>query len=549
MSSSCACGMQFSMLRRKHHCRYCGMIFCSSCASFEIEAPDFVPRAGSGRRACAPCFRSLQKTVEVQHLIRVFALLPIEELGRLAVCRDWVHAVRVVRRAWRALPGRMSYTPFTSLDRAMLRTNLASLGGHSRLMVQACLALPRASLRFEGRTHSCRELGCECSPFLGFEDVFRILCGPMRMHLLRHNPDLCASLVGSLDRGALVRLIPFLLSSHTASQRRFVLDVVAPICARERTTAYALYFTSRQDVKDALWRHLHALLRRDLQQTLSLMQAIEARLAGIGTRLAAARCPFNPDVVVRDVLRVRQLSSSSRPYLVDLDTSEGVLRVLIKTEPLRQDQLAMVCGWSLQRLGVHIPLYHVFPTETGGWVEILPGQTVYRLQTSILNHILGDAHRTVHDIRTEYVDYLVGFAMFGYVLGLGDRHLENIMIDGTRLYHIDFSFLLGRDPKLSSAHMRLLPGMIEALGPYYDMFLDRLKAAYASVRTHADFYYCLFTYLGCAERARAHVRERLRPASLDEEAALVIEHVVKHSSGDWKDRLGDLTHSMFKLEY
>ena len=149
----------------------------------------------------------------------------------------------------------------------------------------------------------------------------------------------------------------------------------------------------------------------------------------------------------------------------------------------------------------------------------------------------------------EYVDYLVGFAMFGYVLGLGDRHLENIMVDGTKLFHIDFSFLLGRDPKLSSAHMRLLPGMIEALGSYYGVFLDRLKNAYASVRTQADFYYCLFTHLGCADRAQTHVRERLRPASLDEEAALVIEHVVKHNSGDWRDRLGDLTNSMFKMEY
>lgn len=537
------------MLRRKHHCRYCGLIFCSSCASFEIEAPDFVPRAGLGRRACASCFRTQRTTVRVQPLVRVFALLPIEDLWRLAVCRDWVHAVRVVRRAWRALPSRMSYTPFTSLDRALLRTNVRSLGGHSRLMVQACLALPRADLTFHGRTHTCRELGCDCSPFLRFEDVFRLLCGPMRMHLLRHNPDLCASLVRGLEPGALARLVPFLLSSHTASQRRFVLEVVAPICAGKLTTAYALYFSGNQDVKDALWRHLHALLRRDLQQTLSMMQAIEARLAGIVTRLADARCPFDPDVIMLDIVSARQLPSSSRPYLVELETSEGRMQVLIKTESMRNDQLAMVCGWSLQCLGLQIPLYRVFPTETGGWVEILPGQTVYRLETSILNHILRDAHRTVHDIRMEYVDYLVGFAMFGYVLGLGDRHLENIMVDGTKLFHIDFSFLLGRDPKLSSAHMRLLPGMIEALGSYYDVFLDRLKKAYASVRTQADFYYCLFTHLGCADRAQTHVRERLRPASLDEEAALVIEHVVKHNSGDWRDRLGDLTHSMFKMEY
>jgi phosphatidylinositol 3-kinase len=48
---------------------------------------------------------------------------------------------------------------------------------------------------------------------------------------------------------------------------------------------------------------------------------------------------------------------------------------------------------------------------------------------------------------------------------VGDRHLDNLMLTKSgKLFHIDFGYILGRDPKPLPPPMKLSKEMVEAMG-------------------------------------------------------------------------------------
>ncbi|CAJ0929042.1 unnamed protein product, partial [Mesorhabditis belari] len=51
-----ACQLTFTMAKRKHHCRACGRIFCSTCSSGRIR----LPSSSQPVRVCSACFHHLQ---------------------------------------------------------------------------------------------------------------------------------------------------------------------------------------------------------------------------------------------------------------------------------------------------------------------------------------------------------------------------------------------------------------------------------------------------------------------------------------------------------
>ena len=50
-------------------------------------------------------------------------------------------------------------------------------------------------------------------------------------------------------------------------------------------------------------------------------------------------------------------------------------------------------------------------------------------------------------------------------VGVGDRHMENIMVTRNgKLLYIDFSYLLGDDPKRLNIEMKITEDMLNMLG-------------------------------------------------------------------------------------
>lgn len=57
MASHCkGCEKEFSMTRRKHHCRNCGQIYCNSCSEHVIRLPEADGQLGKPVRVCDTCW-------------------------------------------------------------------------------------------------------------------------------------------------------------------------------------------------------------------------------------------------------------------------------------------------------------------------------------------------------------------------------------------------------------------------------------------------------------------------------------------------------------
>jgi len=94
------------------------------------------------------------------------------------------------------------------------------------------------------------------------------------------------------------------------------------------------------------------------------------------------------------------------------------------------------------------------------------------------------------EVLENFVRSSAGYCVITYILGIGDRHLDNLMVtkDG-RLFHIDFGFILGKDPKPFPPPMRICKEMVEGMGGNsslgYQSFRSKCCQAFKILRRHS----------------------------------------------------------------
>lgn len=72
------------------------------------------------------------------------------------------------------------------------------------------------------------------------------------------------------------------------------------------------------------------------------------------------------------------------------------------------------------------------------------------------------------DILDTYLLSNAGYAVATYLLAIGDRHLENLMLTNNgNMFHLDFGFILGKNPPkkgLSVPPIRINKPMVLGMG-------------------------------------------------------------------------------------
>ncbi|KAL5334366.1 kinase-like domain-containing protein [Aspergillus crustosus] len=287
--------------------------------------------------------------------------------------------------------------------------------------------------------------------------------------------------------------------------------------------------------------------------------------------------PLDPDVLITGCYpeEINVFKSSLSPLLITFKTTEGrKYPILFKVgDDLRQDQLVIqiiiLMDRLLQKENLDLKLtpYRILATNaTAGAMQFIPSTSLsavsakYKTVLAYLKANNPDENEP-HGVRKEtmdtYIKSCAGYCVITYLLGVGDRHLENLLLapDG-HFFHADFGFILGRDPKPFAPMMKLCKEMVEGMGgtssPLYLQFKQYCFTAYTTLRKSANLILNLFSLMIDAnipdirvepDKAVLKVKERFHLEMTEEEAIRHFEQLIGDSAnaifGVVIDRLHD----------
>ncbi|KAG5981252.1 hypothetical protein E4U55_003145 [Claviceps digitariae] len=273
--------------------------------------------------------------------------------------------------------------------------------------------------------------------------------------------------------------------------------------------------------------------------------------------------PLDPSVKITGVVpdQVAVFKSSLNPIKCTFKTtSGGTYSIIFKLgDDLRQDQLVIqiitLMDQLLQKENLDLKLspYKILATSTtAGASQFVQSQSLsaisskYRTNPALayLRHHNPDDKQRL-GVRQEtldtYIKSCAGYCVITYILGVGDRHLDNLLLapDG-HFFHADFGFILGRDPKPFAPLMKLSKEMVECMGGVNSELYNRFKQycflAYAALRKSSNLILNLFGLMLHAnipdirlepDKAVLKVRERFHLELSEEEAILYFGNVIE----------------------
>lgn len=288
-------------------------------------------------------------------------------------------------------------------------------------------------------------------------------------------------------------------------------------------------------------------------------------LLNVFNRYKSISLPYEPDIklIGVDLDNIVIKSSYTKPVIIPFDTTEGKIYLLFKKESIMNDvtvlNLMTLCDIILsENLNTNfgVIIYPTMPlTYNSGMIEIIDeAETVHAIignKKTILQHIIErNEDRVIGDVMNRYMYSLVSYTLHSYFIGLGDRHLQNIMItDDGAIFHIDFGFILGTDAyPLTASDIKLNSGMLDVIGGSdgvrYRMYLDLCAKGVIILRKYFNMFFILLSQdtKFKEKHVEKFVMTRFQPRQIDDVVISELMSVIKQSHNAYSDLIRDFLH-------
>uniref|UniRef100_A0A8C1JCT4 Phosphatidylinositol-4-phosphate 3-kinase, catalytic subunit type 2 alpha n=1 Tax=Cyprinus carpio TaxID=7962 RepID=A0A8C1JCT4_CYPCA len=309
----------------------------------------------------------------------------------------------------------------------------------------------------------------------------------------------------------------------------------------------------------------------------------------------SCRLPISPSLVAKE-LNIKACSffnSNAVPLkiaLVNADPLGDEINVMFKVgEDLRQDMLALQMIRIMDRIwlqeGLDLRIVNFKCISTGkdkGMVELVPSsetlrkiQVEYGVTGSFKDKPLAEWLRKYNPAEDEYekasenfIYTCAGCCVATYVLGICDRHNDNIMLRSTgHMFHIDFGKFLGHAQMIGSFKRDRAPFVLTSDMAYvinggerptsrFQLFVDLCSQAYNLIRKHSNLFLnllSLMTQSGLPELTGVqdlkYVHDALQPQTTDAEATIFFTRLIESSLGSVATKFNFFIHNLAQLRF
>ncbi|XP_049999109.1 phosphatidylinositol 4-phosphate 3-kinase C2 domain-containing subunit alpha [Alexandromys fortis] len=307
------------------------------------------------------------------------------------------------------------------------------------------------------------------------------------------------------------------------------------------------------------------------------------------------RLPLKPSLVAKE-LNIKScsfFSSNAMPLkvtMVNADPLGEEINVMFKVgEDLRQDMLALQMIkimdkiWLKEGLDLRMVIFKCLSTgRDRGMVELVPAsdtlrkiQVEYGVTGSFKDKPLAEWLRKYNPSEEEYekasenfIYSCAGCCVATYVLGICDRHNDNIMLRSTgHMFHIDFGKFLGHAQMFGSFKRDRAPFVLTSDMAYvinggerptirFQLFVDLCCQAYNLIRKQTNLFLNLLSLMipsGLPELTSIqdlkYVRDALQPQTTDAEATIFFTRLIESSLGSIATKFNFFIHNLAQLRF